>query len=145
MNPSIVILPPSFHTLPAFETLVGWIYETWPSVSETRDDCKSLLQTCVLAAQYDAVSLLDAIIKYICEHHRKVTADLHHLVWITDHARDNIGLAMTAYQGSADSRMQCLLGLIWSTRSIMEVLPAYISRGDGLVRYELVKAIAHRA
>jgi hypothetical protein len=137
-------LTSEFHTLPAFETFVGWIYKTWPSVPETRSDCKSLLQTYVLAVQYNAISLQNAIIKCFCEHHRSVIVDLNHLVWMTDHTRDNIGLAMTAYLVQQIA-YEMSDGGILQYEKYNRSLPTFMSKGDSLVRYELVKAIAHRA
>jgi hypothetical protein len=63
---------------------------------------------------------------------------------MTDHTRDNTGLAITAY-------LVQQIAYEISNRGILEYeklnagLDAYISKGDSSVRYELVKAIAHRA
>ena len=98
----------------------------------------------MLAVQYNVASLQNAIIKRFCEYHKRVVVDLNHLLWMTDHTKDNTGLAMTAY-------LVQQIAYEISDRGILEYekhnpgLHAYISQGDSSVRYELVKAIAHRA
>jgi hypothetical protein len=131
------------HTPEAFTTFADWLYNTRPSVPETKEYCKSLLQAYVLAVYYEVTLLQNAIIDCFREHHTRVTVDLDHLVWMTNHNGDNTRLPMTAYLVQQIAYEIAQEG-IEKYEKKNKSLPQYMKEGDSFVRYELVKAIAHR-
>jgi hypothetical protein len=132
------------HTPEAFKMFVDWLYNTKPSTPETQEECRFLLQTYVLAVQYDAAPLQNDIIDCLRKYHVKATVDLNHLIWLTDHTKDNTGLPMTAYLVQQIAYEIADQG-VEKYEKHNKYLPNYMREGDCFVRYELVKAIAHLA
>lgn len=132
------------HTVEAFKTFVDWLYNTKPRAPENYEECKFLLQTYVLAVLYQAAPLQNDIMDCLRKYHTKATADLNHLIWLTDHTKDNTGLPMTAYFVQQIAYEIADQG-IEKYEKHNKYLPKYMRQGDRFVRYELVKAIAHLA
>jgi hypothetical protein len=149
-NPNKAKLVPHYHILSkihtpqAFKTFVDWLYNISPSVPEDKADCKLLLQAYVLAVQYDAFPLQNAIVDCFRQYHIQVPVDLDHLVWMINNTEDSIRLPMTGYLVQQIAYQIALHG-IEKYEKDNQYMSYYMTEGDRLVRYELVKAIAYRA
>lgn len=131
------------HTPEAFKIFADWLHNTRPSVPVTKEDCKFLLEAYILAVYYEAALLQNAIIDSLREHHKMVPVILEHLLWMIDKTQDNAGLPMTAYLVQQIAYEIAQQGVEKYERK-NKSLAKYMKEGDSFVRYELVRAIAHR-
>ena len=132
------------HTPQAFKTFVDWLHNIKPDAPEDREECKYLLQAYVLAVNYAARALQNAIMDCFRAYHTEVAVELDHLVWMVNNTGDNTNLAMTAYLVQQIAFEIAAHGIEKYEKN-NQFMTYYMREGNRVVRYELVKAIARRA
>ena len=134
----------NLHTWQSFLMILNSLHEAPLRLPEGNEDCKFFLQAYLLAEKYNWDRLQNDIVDCFRKYHTKFTVNLDHLMWMVENTGDNTALPMTAYlvqQIAYEIADEGIEKYAQNNKSFEN----FMVEGDRVVRYELVKAIAHRA